>query len=90
MGKSEKKYEQILKGAANHRRIEILKLLEKMPEMSVADISDETKTNFKTISVHIQMLARSGLVAKRYEGNHVRHAITSRGKSILKFLRILE
>ena len=85
-----KQLERIMKGCSNHRRIEIIALLEKTPELSLFDIADTLKINFKTASVHVQRLANSGIVMKRYEGSMVRHALTDRGKSILKFLRILE
>ncbi len=82
--------ERMVKGFANHRRIEILAVLERTPELSVAEIADRLDINFKTASEHIRRLAISGLVLKRNEGNLVRHKITSRAESILKFLRILE
>lgn len=88
--KTYRELERIVKGFANHRRISILELLEKKPEMSVAEISDELSLNFKTASEHIRRLAISGLVMKRSDGLSVRHKLTDRGKSILKFLRILE
>lgn len=82
--------ERVVKGFANHWRIEILGLLRKEPELSVEEISEKLDMNFKTASVHVQRLAIAGLVLKRYEANVVRHKLTSRGESILKFLRILE
>ena len=85
-----KKMERIFKGVANHWRIEIIFLLSSEPELSVIEISDRIKSNFKTTSEHIRKLAISGLLIKRYEGNSVRHKLTERGKSILKFCRILE
>lgn len=88
--KSYYQLERIVKGAANHRRIEILELLKKSPELSVIDISEKLNTNFKTISEHIKRLATAGFVLKRSEGPSVRHKITIRGLAILKFLRTLE
>lgn len=82
--------ERIVKGFANHRRIEILGLLASKPELSVAEIAEQLRINFKTASEHIRRLAIAGLVLKRSDGVHVRHKLTSRGDSILKFLRILE
>lgn len=82
--------ERIVKGVANHRRIEIATLLSKRPELSVMEIAEVLKINFKTASEHIRRLALSGLVMKRNEGSAVRHALTSRGHSTLKFLRTLE
>ncbi len=85
-----KNTERIIKGAANHRRLQIIDLLQRKPELSVEEISDVFKINFKTASDHIRRLAIAGLVMKRHEGNFVRHKLTPRGLSILKFLRILE
>lgn len=88
--KTPRQLERIVKGFSNHRRIEILALLEKKPELSVFEISDALKINFKTGSDHIRRLAIAGLVVKRNEGSMVRHALTKSAKDILKFLRILE
>jgi DNA-binding transcriptional ArsR family regulator len=85
-----KRLERTVKGFANHRRIEIMELLEKEPELSVSEIALKLKINFKTASEHIRRLAIAGLVLKRNQGNNVRHALTDQAKSTLKFLRILE
>lgn len=82
--------ERIIRGVSNHRRIEILELLQKNPELSIIDISKALNVNFKTISEHIKRLATAGFVLKRSDGASVRHKITNRGLSILKFLRTLE
>ena len=82
--------ERIIKGVANHRRIEILSLLHKRPELSVSEIADVLNINMKTASHHIRSLTIAGLVMKRNDLNAVRHALTDRGKSILVFLRTLE
>ncbi|MCX6718475.1 MAG: winged helix-turn-helix domain-containing protein [Candidatus Staskawiczbacteria bacterium] len=88
--KSYYQLERIVKGVANHRRIEILELLKANPELSLESISKKLDVNFKTISEHIKRLATAGFVIKRYEGHLVRHKITIRGLAILKFLRTLE
>jgi predicted transcriptional regulator len=82
--------ERIVKGFSNHRRIEILDLLSRKPELSVWEIAEELGVNFKTISEHIRRLAQSGLVMKRSEASSVRHKLTPRAVLILKFLRTLE
>ncbi len=82
------KLERLFKGFANHRRIEIMFLLEESPELSVDEISQRLKVNFCTISDHIRKLAQTGLVMKRSDGNSVRHALTDKGKSILVFCKI--
>ena len=79
-----------MRGFSNHRRIQILDLLDRTPELSVLDTAEALAINFKTASEHIRRLAIADLVMKRNEGNSVRHAITPRGKTILKFLRTLE
>lgn len=88
--KTYRELEQLVRGFSNHRRIQMLELLSNKPELSVEDVSEELKINFKTASEHIRRLAMSGLVLKRNEGNNVRHKLTRRGETILKFLRILE
>ena len=88
--KRSKYLEKVIKGASNHWRLKILDELDKKPELSVGDITEKVKGDYRTISDHIRKLAQSGLVMKRYEGNSVRHALTNRGKSILKFCKILE
>ena len=87
MQKSYYQLERIAKGFANHRRIEILELLKESPELSVVDISEKLKVNFRTASEHIKRLATAGFVIKRSDGPSVRHKITERGIAVLKFLR---
>ena len=84
------KLERVVKGFANHRRIQILELLEKNPELSVIEIAQELNMNFKTASEHIRRLAISGLIMKRSKGKSIRHKLTERGLKVLKFLRALE
>ncbi|MDO8492419.1 MAG: winged helix-turn-helix domain-containing protein [bacterium] len=88
--KNFRKLERVVKGFSNHRRIEILELLKRKPELSVMEIAEELKINFKTASEHIRRLAIAGLVIKRSEGPAVCHKLTSTGSSILMFLRTLE
>jgi len=90
MKKTNRELERIVKGFANHRRLQVLELLNKEPELSVKEISDKLKSEFKNISAHINKMAIAGLVMKRSAGNLVRHKLTKRGKSILQFVRIIE
>jgi DNA-binding transcriptional ArsR family regulator len=83
------KMERLVRAYSNHRRIQILDLLQKQPELSVEEVSAALKINHKTGSEHIRRLAIGGLVLKRSEGNAVRHALTPLGRTILKFLRTL-
>ena len=85
-----KKIEKIVKGFANHRRIQILELLEKTPNLSVDDISQNLDVGFFTISDHIRKLADTGLVDKKYKGRFVIHSLTKRGNSILSFCKMFK
>jgi len=82
--------ERIIKGFANHHRLQILDLLKFQPELSVVEISEILNVNLKTISEHVQKLAIAGLVIKRHSGKSVRHKLTPRSKIVLTFLRTLE
>lgn len=85
-----KQLERIAKGSANHRRIQILDLLEKTPELSVSEISIAIKSDIKNVSEHVRKLTIAGLIVKRNQGNNIRHKLTPRGNSILQFYRIVE
>lgn len=74
--------ERIWKGVASHRRIQILDLLEREPELSVSEVSFRIKSDMKNVSEHIRKLTISGLIIKRNQGKSVRH--------ILTFFRTLE
>lgn len=87
--KSSRELERIVRGFSNHRRIDILVLLQATPELSVEEIAMKLDINSKTASSHVQRLAIAGLVVKRNEASAVRHKITKRGEIILKSLRTL-
>ncbi|TSC58332.1 MAG: Uncharacterized protein Greene041679_115 [Parcubacteria group bacterium Greene0416_79] len=88
--KTFKELERMVRGFSNHRRIQILELLKKSPELSVEEISDMLHINYKTAADHIRRLAIAGLVLKRSDSVSVRHKLTDRAEYILKFLRTLE
>jgi DNA-binding MarR family transcriptional regulator len=54
--------EHIVKGFAHHRRIEIMLLLAKSPELSLQDIVGRLKIETKTASEHLRRLTAAGLV----------------------------
>ena len=85
-----RKLEAIVKGFSNHRRIEILALLEKAPNLSLSEIAETLNINFKTAAEHVRRLTIAGLVTKRNVGNSVHHVLAQVSHSILKFLRTLE
>jgi len=88
--KSNRELERIIKGVANHRRLQILVLLKKEPELSVQEVADKLNSEMKNISAHINKMAIAGLVMKRNDDKSVRHKLTKRGNVILTFVRMLE
>ena len=81
--------ERSVRAFSNHRRIQILDLLQREPELSVEEIATTLRINAKTASEHIRRLAIGGLVLKRNAGAAVRHKLTTRARLTLKFLRTL-
>ncbi len=84
-----RKLERIVKGFANHRRIQIMDLLKREPELSVEEISERLNIGYVNASDHVRKLAIAGLVVKRNEGSAVRHKLTPRAESILVFCKRL-
>jgi len=82
--------ERIVRGFASHRRLQILDLLKREPELSVEEITEKLKIGYNNASDHVRKLAIAGLVMKRNEGSAVRHKLTVRGESILVFCKRLE
>ena len=78
--------ERVMKGAANHYRIEILALLKDRPERSLSEVADELKSDFRTVSEHVRKMVHAGLVMKRSDGVSVRHKLTRLGEQVLQFL----
>lgn len=85
-----RKVERVVKGFANHNRLRILELLERKPELSVAQIAEELSMGYENTSDHIRKLAIAGLLIKRNDGPSVLHKLTSRAKSILVFCKKLQ
>ena len=85
-----RKLERIVKGFANHRRLEILDLLKRDSELSVDDISERLNIGYENTSDHLRKLAIAGLVLKRSEGSEVRHKLTPRAENILVFCKKLK
>ncbi len=85
-----RKLERIVKGFANHRRLAVLDLLKREPELSVEEIAEKLKIGYQNASDHVRKMAIAGLVAKRSDGSSVRHKLTSRAEYILVFCKRLE
>jgi DNA-binding MarR family transcriptional regulator len=85
--KTPKQLERYFKGAANHRRIHILLVVEKNQGITVEEIAKELEANFKTISQHTRSLVQAGLLNKKYRGREVAHELSPYGRSFLKFMK---
>ncbi len=85
-----RKMEKTVKGFSNHRRIQMLELLDSNPDLSLMEISERLKINYKTASEHVRRITLAGLINKRNRSSEVLHTLSPLGSSILKFLRKLE
>jgi len=85
--KSAKQMERHFKGIANHNRIKILLLLDKKKEMTLEEISEDLKENFKNISQHTSRLVIAGLLDKKYKGRNVFHSLSPYGKNIVSLIK---
>ena len=84
--KSDRQFEQIVRGFSNHKRIAIMRLLAREPGISVSEISQRVRSNYQTTADHVRRLHRSGLIHKRQPGPAQQHEISGRGKAVLQFL----
>ena len=84
--KTAKQLERHFKGVANHRRIEILRLISKNSGVSLEDIANTLDCNIKTISEHTRKLVQAGVVDKKYQGRAVAHSLSPYGEIFYKFI----
>jgi DNA-binding transcriptional ArsR family regulator len=84
--KTAKQMERHLKGIANHRRIEILRLVGKTEGITLEQITEQLDCNFRTISEHTRRLVQAGLLQKKYVGRNVEHSLSPYGARIIKFI----
>ncbi len=87
--KTARQLERHFKGVSNHRRIDILLLLEKKGERTLEDIVTTFKGNQKTFSAHTLKLVQAGLVNKRYAGRNVVHSLSPYGRRFVHFIKTL-
>ncbi len=85
--KTAKQLERHFKGTANHRRIDILLLVFRSPDITVEGIARELSANFKTISEHTRRLVQAGLLNKKYNGRSVAHSLSPYGVKFIDFIK---
>lgn len=83
--KTAKQLERYFKGAANHRRLDILRLIARNDGITLEDIADALRCNIKTISEHTRRLVQAGLLNKKYRGRQVEHSLSPYGKRFVAF-----
>jgi len=88
--KSERRLERIVKGFANHRRIQMMRALEKAPDLSLVHLCEKVGVGYKTGAEHVRRLTLAGLIMKKNRGRWVVHRLTRVGARVLTFLRTLE
>ena len=84
--KTAKQLERYFKGAANHRRLDVLLLLSKQNGLALENIAELLHCNMKTISEHTRRLVQAGLLNKKYNGRFVQHSLSPYGKIFVHFL----
>ncbi len=85
--KTAKQLERYFKGAANHRRLDILFLIDKKSGMTLDEIAEALNCNMKTISEHTRRLVQAGLLNKKYQGRAVAHSLSPYGKKVINFTK---
>ena len=70
-----KELEKVLKALANERRLKILKILKKNPELSVGEVAEEIGLSFRSTSRHLNLLYRAGILEQERKANLVEYKI---------------
>ncbi|MBE2180888.1 MAG: winged helix-turn-helix transcriptional regulator [Chthoniobacterales bacterium] len=76
-------------GLANHRRIEIIRLLQTRGNLCVNEVATECGIDVATASVHAKRLHEAGLIKKRAEGRKVHLYPTRRAATLLGTIDLL-
>jgi DNA-binding MarR family transcriptional regulator len=85
--KTSKQLERHIKGIANHRRIDILFLVNDSDGITLEQIAGKLKCNIKTISEHTRRLVQAGLMNKKYYGRSVAHNLSPYGQKLLRLIK---
>ena len=81
--------ERVVKGFASRRRIQIMRLLHREPDLSLGEICERLDLTVKNASEHVRKMVLAGLVLKRRQGNQVRHKITERAQNAIAYIRTI-
>jgi predicted transcriptional regulator len=84
MAAKERGRAQMVAGLANHRRIEIVRLLMRGPTLCVNEVASECGIDQSTAVEHLHRLHQAGLVTKKSKGRRVLLSPTARAKAFIK------
>jgi len=79
--------EKIFKGISNHKRLDILFLINNEEGITVDSIANRLNFDFKNTSAHLQKLVNAGLINKKYVGKQVSHKLSPYGKKFIRFIK---
>jgi predicted transcriptional regulator len=89
MGAKERGRARMLAGLANHRRIEIVRLLHRTPLLCVEEVARHCRVDQSTAVEHVRRLHEAGLVTKKSKGRRVLLATTKRAMALLRTADLL-
>lgn len=85
--KTAKQLERYFKGAANHRRLDILRIISRNDGLTLEQIAETLHCNIKTVSEHTRRLVHAGLLNKKYQGRQVAHSLSPYGNKFIEFAK---
>jgi predicted transcriptional regulator len=80
---------KMVAGLANHRRIEIIRLLIRTPSLCVNEVATECRIDQSTAVEHVKRLHEAGLVMKKSTGRRVLLTPTKRAKAFVETIDAL-
>ena len=80
---------QIAGALSNHRRIEMIRLLQARGSLCVNEVANECRIDVATASEHAKKLHEAGLIKKRAEGRKVHLHPTRREATLLGTIDLL-
>ena len=79
----------MVSGLANHRRIEIVRLLLRHTSLCVNEVAGLCKISQPTAVEHVQRLHASGMITKKSKGRRVLLLPTKRAATLLRTVDLL-
>lgn len=84
-----KRLEKIVRGFSNHRRLQLIYLLNDNPDIELTRLAGLCAIGLPTATEHCRRLEVAGLISKRKDARKVLHALTPLGKKVIKFIETL-